>query len=122
MVTMLLAVLAFGTFDLGRAMFTYIALQDGAQEGVLYGQFRPEDTGHIERRARESSTSPFDLTDSSAVGVAVSVGTPCAGHPISVTVSHTVMPVTPIVSAWFPTGFDLSATMTGEIVLDAPSC
>lgn len=125
-VTIILAWLAFGVIDVGRALFTYVALRDSAQEGVVYGQFWPRDIGAlspeaaIERRARENSTSPFDLTDASQVAVSVNLGGRCVGAPISVTVSSNVQPITPLVQNMFPTGWDLSATVTGEVVLSDP--
>ncbi|MFC1879838.1 TadE/TadG family type IV pilus assembly protein, partial [Chloroflexota bacterium] len=42
-----LLLLIAGIVDVSRALFTYMALRDAAQEGALYGSTNPLDTGGI---------------------------------------------------------------------------
>jgi Flp pilus assembly protein TadG len=39
---MILLVLLGGVLDLGRALFTFVALRDAAQEGAVYGSIQPD--------------------------------------------------------------------------------
>ena len=85
----LLLVLFMGIVDLGRALFTFMALRDAAQEGAAYGSVYPDDTAGIETRARDSSSNPVDLSDTALVDVdIVYIGPPCSGSGIEVTVSY----------------------------------
>jgi hypothetical protein len=45
-ITILLALLA-GTIDLGRGLFTWMAMRDGAQEGATYGAINPPDADFV---------------------------------------------------------------------------
>ena len=49
-------VLLAGLVDLGRGLFTYMALRDGAQEGAAYGSLNPTETSTIQNRVYGSST------------------------------------------------------------------
>ncbi len=83
--------------DFGRALFTYIALRDAAQEGAVYGSICPLDMTKIESHARKASNYPINLSDTAAVSVACvymdGSNTPCGqpvlpGVGIKVTVSY----------------------------------
>jgi hypothetical protein len=52
----ILMILLAGLVDASRALFTFMALRDAAQEGAIYGSTTPWDEAGIIRRARESST------------------------------------------------------------------
>lgn len=53
-----------GIFDVGRAIFTKFALQDAAEEGIIYGIMYPKKCDLIETRVRhsleENGTIPSD--------------------------------------------------------------
>lgn len=52
-----------GVVEFGIAFFQLIQLRDAAQEGALFGSIC-QDTNLIEERARYSSNSPLDLSNS----------------------------------------------------------
>ena len=56
-----LLLLLSGAVDGGRALFTYMALRDSAQEGALYGSINPNDTAGMINRVKAQSTSPINL-------------------------------------------------------------
>lgn len=107
--TFLLILLA-GVVDLGRAFFTYIALRDAAQEGASFAavarsQYNdPLACAAIEQRARSTSTTPVDLSDTNDVTVAINVGgmncaaasvaNACFGNGVQVTVTYANFPIT----------------------------
>lgn len=114
----LLLMLLAGLVDLGRAIFTYMALREAAQEGALYGSINPILTDSIEDRVMGSSNvlqilaeeepleaasvemaalSPLALeaAQSSVIDVTVThIGTPCSGNGIRVDVEYTQFPLT----------------------------
>jgi len=55
-VTLLLLILA-GIVDLGRAFFTLMAMQDAAEEGVVYGVAFPRECTNIVNRVRYNLSS-----------------------------------------------------------------
>ena len=102
-----IVLLLAGAVTFGMAFFSYVAMRDAAQEGALYGSFNPyidingndeydltpspepvNDIG-IRERIRDSSTSPIDFSDTTAVpdgyitAVAVT-GQACEGSVSSV--------------------------------------
>ncbi len=62
----LLMLLLSGIFDVGRAIFTQFALQDAAEEGIIYGIAYPQECGLIKARVtqslQENSIIPTDPT------------------------------------------------------------
>jgi Flp pilus assembly protein TadG len=90
--------LLVGIADFGRALFTYIALRDAAQEGAVYGSICPKSMSAIESHARQASNYPINLSDTTAVSVACAYEdgsesvcgsyTPEPGVGIKVTVSY----------------------------------
>ncbi len=95
---MIILMLLVGIADFGRALFTYIALRDAAQEGAVYGSICPLDSSMIESYARKASSFPINLSDTSAVhftcvytnggGGACGSNTPSPGVGIKVTISY----------------------------------
>lgn len=120
-IVMLVYLLA-GTVEFGLAFFQYVQLRDAAQEGALFGSMNPHKTAEIEARARNASTSPINLLDTTAVSVTQTIiGSACEGNGIQVTVSfnHRIfMPFIPqfIGSSTIP----LNATVTDTIL--SPIC
>lgn len=89
----ILLILLAGLVDTGRALFTYLALRESAEEGALYGSTDPSNTGAIQARALNSSDMVRGL--SSEVNVQVNVmGSACTGNAISVTVTYSNFPIT----------------------------
>lgn len=114
----LILMLLAGLVDLGRAIFTYMALREAAQEGAIYGSIYPDMTGSIEDRvmnssnvlqvlaSEESGSGAASLGFEGAEEVAVSAdpvvdisvsfpdGASCAGKGIRVEVEYTQFPLT----------------------------
>lgn len=116
LVTVLLFIMAAGIADLGRALFTYIGVQDAAQEGVLFGSYEPGNTAEIEQRAIDATDYP-SLQPSDIVVVCDSAPDP---DVISVTVNHTVDLITPVVGQFLGGSLDLSKTFTGTVFEECP--
>ncbi len=88
-VATVLLILVVGLLDLGRALFTWMALRDAAQEGASYGSVFPSATGMIETRARDTSKRPVNLADTTLVDVEINLlGAACAGNTIEVIVTY----------------------------------
>jgi Flp pilus assembly protein TadG len=51
-----------GAITFGMAYFSYLSLNDAAQEGALYGSIKPNDITGICNRVKQTSTSPVDLS------------------------------------------------------------
>ena len=66
---MIILTLLVGISDFGRALFTYIALRDAAQEGAVFASICPRDMSAIESHARQASNYPINLSDTTAVSV-----------------------------------------------------
>jgi hypothetical protein len=95
LVAIILLVLLVGLLDLGRALFTYMAMRDAAQEGATYGSIYPGENASIVLRTRDTSKRPVDLTDTSLVDVQVRLlGPACAGSGIEVEVVYPEFPLT----------------------------
>lgn len=109
----LLFILAAGTVDLGRALFTYIAVQDAAQEGTLYASYRPEDAGPVRDRVVDSTD--FPALDPANVEVSCPGGTPTGGDTIAVRVTHEVDLFTPIVGNFLGGSIELSSEHVGQV-------
>jgi Flp pilus assembly protein TadG len=117
----LLLILVVGIADLGRALFTYLSLRDGAQEGALYGSVVP--TGDITERVYQSSNYLQDLGNAGEISVTVTHdGTPCTGEPITVLVTYSNFTITmPFLGALVGSqSIPISAVITDTIL--APKC
>lgn len=111
--TIVLFILAAGTIDLGRALFTYVAVQDAAQEGTLYGSYRPEDAGPIVARVVDSTE--FPALEAANVEVSCPAGSPTGGDAIAVRVIHEVDLITPIVGNFLGGSIELSSEHVGQV-------
>jgi len=111
----LLILLATGVADLGRALFTYIGVQDAAQEGAVFGSFKPISEDEIVARVVQSIDYPA-LTAAN-VDVSCPAGSPNGGHEIAVEVTFTVDLMTPIIGQLLGGSIDLSKTSVGETFL-----
>ena len=61
-----LLVLLAGVMDLGRVIFTYIALRDAVQEGAAYAAYQPNNCGLAIKRIREHTSGAVDLSETNA--------------------------------------------------------
>jgi len=82
----ILVILLAGIVDGGRALFTFMALRDAAQEGALYGSLEPSDTAGIKQRVINSSNLVLDAVSDSDISVQL-IGKACTGNGIRVTVT-----------------------------------
>jgi len=100
-----LIILLAGIVDVGRALFTYMAIREAAQEGALYGSTDPAATSLIIDRAENASdlirdlastpSDPSDPSGPSAINVQVAIlGDACTGNGIKVTVTYDQFPIT----------------------------
>lgn len=113
MMMLFLFLLIAGIFDLGRALYTLIGLQEAAQEGAIYGSFEP--TGDIQERVKSSITFP-QLEDEN-VTVTCPGPSPTGRELIEVTVDYDVDLTAPIISQWLGGTINLTRTFTGEVFL-----
>ena len=108
-----LLLLVLGVVDLGRAFYDSAAVQEAAQEGVIYASFNPDDPTGTIARAEEAIQSP-DITGS------VTVTCP-ASDQVSVTVAHTFNLITPLISRIAGDSINLTHAETGQ-VLSTTAC
>lgn len=123
----LVLVLLAGLVDLGRGLFTYMALRDAAQEGAAYGSINPTATSTIEDRVFGSSTMLQSLKDqygsNAPIDIQVDViGSPCTGNGIEVVVTHEDFSLSmPFVGAFLGSQtVDISAAAANTIL--SPKC
>lgn len=88
----ILLMLISGIVDGSRALFTYMALRDAAQEGALYGSVNPTLTNAIENRVYASSNVVKSIEDEVTINVTI-LGSPCNGSGIRVEVSYADFPI-----------------------------
>jgi len=122
---LILLTLLAGAVEFGMAFFQFVQLRDAAQEGALYGSLNPTDHTGIESRIRNSSYSPVDLTDTSAVTVAIEPNDPtdpllCEGNGLQVKVSYNHKVFMPFMSQIVGSTIPLNATVTDTIL--SPVC
>ncbi|UCH59062.1 MAG: pilus assembly protein [Anaerolineales bacterium] len=118
-----LLVMLAGLVDLGRGLFTYMALRDAAQEGALYGSFNPTDTAGIEARIGNNSNMLRDIVSSGSLLRSVSHdGSPCTGEAITVQVTYQNFPITmPFLGSILGRqAVDITASVTDTVL--APAC
>ena len=124
-----LMVLLSGIVDGGRALFTYMALRDAAQEGALYGSINPDPISEIKRRIDISSDLAEDMAATILVtvdyadsgGTAKTSDQACLGDEITVTVLYPDYPVTmPFIGIFIGNQFDISASISDTVL--QPGC
>ena len=110
-----LVILVMGIIDIGRAIFTDISIQEAAQEGAFYGAFEPGVTvAQIEQRAVDSTSSPALTTADVAVSCVEETRPKKSGSRVTVTVTHELQLLTPIIGPWFGGAMDLEKTAEAE--------
>jgi Flp pilus assembly protein TadG len=129
LVALLVMLILAGVLDLGRAFFTYVALQDAAGEGSAYGAVRPtwvehtsvpgqsNDPNNIVYRVKNSSFNSNIIKWEDTI-VEVEVPSAEAYQPITVTVSFTYTVMTPVIQAITGDSIVLRATSVQLILTD----
>jgi len=107
-----------GAVDVGRAVMTYLALRDAAQEGALYASINRTDTNGIETHVWGSSTLLTGLHNDASANVSVQISymgiDTCTGYPIKIAVSYDNFPIT---TPFFGTFMGRqSISLRGEVV------
>jgi Flp pilus assembly protein TadG len=120
-------VLLAALVDLGRGLFTYMALRDAAQEGAAYGSINPTATSTIEDRVFGSSTMLQSLRDqfgnNAPIDIQVNlIGSPCTGNGIELVVTYEDFPLSmPFVGAFIGSQtVDITASAANTIL--SPKC
>lgn len=117
----ILITLVVGIVDVGRALFTYMALRDAAQEGAQYASIHPTAISDIESRVRYGSDLLQSITDDIVIQVTV-IGDPCTGNGIAVQVSYNNFPLTmPFLGAILGTQTITITTSVTDTIL-SPAC
>jgi Flp pilus assembly protein TadG len=94
---MVLIIMLVSIVDLGRAIFTYMALRDAAQEGALVGSINPGNQSLINERITNNSDLIYNLMSdpNSDIDVRITVfGSPCTGNSIRVEITYNNFPIT----------------------------
>ena len=110
---MFLILLVSGIVDLGRGMYTAIALDDAVQEGAIYAAFTQDVAGapvaadDIKARVIAATSAPQLTVSEITVTCVDQARAKQAGSRVTVEVSHSVDLVTPFVSDWFGGTLDL---------------
>ena len=116
-------VLLAGLVDLGRGLFTYMALRDGAQEGAAYGSLNPNETSTIQNRVYGSSTMLQSQEGEGTIDIQVNItGGACTGNAIEVITTYNDFPLTmPFVGSFLGSQtVDIHASAENTIL--SPKC
>ena len=128
----LILTLLSGIFDLGRAIFTKFAMQDAAEEGIIFGIAFPTHCDQIrERIVYELSSSALPDDISVVVTIQRNNGTfaPCTGVPLAevyagkemrIEVTETFQIRMPFLGAIIGQSIPLRATTNGIILRPQP--
>jgi Flp pilus assembly protein TadG len=130
-VTLLLLILA-GIVDLGRAFFTLMAMQDAAEEGVVYGVAFPRECTNIVNRVRynlSSAVQPENTTvavyiknssDEPLSCTSISSTEVVAGREMLIEVTQPFQITMPILCAITGQTIPLKATANGVLLRPQP--
>lgn len=108
MIASFLLILVFGVIDVGRVLFTRIAIVDAAQEGAVFAAFEDEvggtplDKSHIEARVIAAVDNPTIAATDITVTCHVDTSGDRDAYSVEVTVEHDVDLVTPFLSQIYP--------------------
>lgn len=126
----LLAIVVFGTIDLGRAYLTWVRVKNAAREGAAYAQFFPgrvtpsgggcADPDNITYRARAESGNDSGITIAVKTSSGQQItgcttsgsGLPQPGNPVTVTATKRFGLITPIVQSLVGSNIDVRASVT----------
>lgn len=108
MVASFLLILVFGVIDVGRVLFTRIAIVDAAQEGTVFAAFEDEvggaplDRTHIENRVIAAVDNPTLTAADITVTCFVDASGDRTAYAVEVRVQYDVDLVTPFLSQAYP--------------------
>jgi Flp pilus assembly protein TadG len=127
-----------GVFDLGGMFYTFLALRDTAEEGVIYGSFSPTDDTGIIDRIQAAANWPIDSSQISDISIyccskdtegsctygtcTTTAYTSCQGQKITVRIIYNykfIMPVIGGITGW--QDFPLNASVTNTILESKPT-
>ncbi len=110
-----------GIIDFGRAFYSIIVMREAVQEGVIYGSIFPDDLAGIESRARSTSITSMDLTNSSQYEVSVAIyGNACTGGVIEITITHDLQILMPFMGAIVDSDVYHLKTTINETIIRPP--
>jgi Flp pilus assembly protein TadG len=95
--------LLFGMFDIGRVLFSAVALEQAAREGA-----RVASVGKTNAEVIASITSATTGLDSSRVSVSISTGARTSGENIEINLSYPVSMINPLMRT-FQNSFTISS-------------
>ncbi len=103
----IIMILMLGMLDLGRAFFTFLAMQDAAGEGASFAAVHPTwrtsadqaDPNNVTYRVRNSAPTGTLVDMSTAAVTVTDDGTPAISELITVTLTANYQLVTPFVGA-----------------------
>ena len=120
-----------GAVTFAMAYFSFLSINDAAQEGALYGSLKPQDVSGIQYRVQAASTSPVDLSQLPASQIVVTypngVGTDCQdttggiANSITVTVHYNYQVFMPFIGAAIGSN-TIPLNATGTDVILTPMC
>ncbi len=109
-----LIILVLGMVDLGRAIVAHVEIRDAAQEGAMFASFDPDD--HTDTRARVVGATDSPAIVPGNVAVTCNLGAGPGGEDfVTVTVTHDVTLITPIVGQWFGGTITVRGEETGTV-------
>jgi Flp pilus assembly protein TadG len=124
LIAMFLILIVSGIVDLGRGLYTAIALNDAVQEGALYAAFTDDVSGSlvtaddIRTRVVASTSSPQLALADVTVSCFEQSRARGDGSRVTVGVTHTVDLLTPFVSDWFGGSITLQREAIAERFFD----
>ncbi len=128
----LLLLLLGGIVDVGRAIFTLFAMQDAAEEGIVFGTSFPTDCVGIHRRVEYNlgnrsfgggMTTVVEITNNGGQFMTcetIPIAQVYAGKMIRVSVTKTFNITMPFIGAFIGQEIPLHATSTGVILRPQP--
>lgn len=109
-----------GIVDLGRALFTYLALRDAAEEGIVYGTAFPTQCDEIENRARYNYANgllPATLDVEILIGTeACTSASPAEGQLMEITITQDFTISMPFIGAIIGQEIEMKARASGRIL------
>ena len=101
----IIMILMLGMLDLGRAFFTFLAMQDAAGEGASFASVHPtwvddddnDDPNNVTYRVRNSAPTGTLVDMNTAIVTVADAGSPDIGSLITVTLTANYQLVTPFV-------------------------
>jgi Flp pilus assembly protein TadG len=110
-----LLLVTMGIVDLGRIMYFQIGVQEAAQEGIVYASIEPDDPAGVVARTMETMSAPELATGSVVV-------TCPAPDTVTVTVSHGIDLITPIISRMVGGTFSATSEATTQVFSLTETC